>query len=311
MTTHEDMIAFQSQNHDLINMDKIRTKEEYINHLEHTFAYEQIAKICNNKIVLDLGCNTGYGTFLLSKNARRIVGVDVSLKAITRAKSLYHADNLEFIHTDGKTVPIADRSFDVIVAFQILEHIVDYDLIISEIKRILIPQGICILTTPNAKIRLDPDMAPWNPFHVREFSDAELQKFLRKYFSVVKIIGLYADSTLYDIEINRLNRIRAIFKERNNNQKSLSGLIRGQFDKIIPRQFYYNCKRIYKTLEARIKKTETPFTINQEFMDRYTTNNFYYRDDKLDFALDLLAICSADQDELNKVHKQILNESNK
>ena len=300
------MIHLQSTRHDLISYDKIRTKEEYINHLMHRFAYEQAAKICANKTVLDLGCNTGFGTSLISKLCTRIIGADISPRAIAKAKSQYQEKNLEFIHIDGNTIPVADQTFDVILSFQVLEHIVDYGVFLGEIKRVLAPRGVVIMTTPNSKIRLDAGMPPWYPFHVREFSSDELQALLLNYFSHVRVFGLLAEKTLYAIEINRLNRVRESFRRRSQAKNSLRGAIRERIDKLIPAQYIFNLKRVFTVIQNRILKTDSPFTISNDFIDRHSTADLFYTADNLESALDLLAICSTDKFVQDIVTRSIL-----
>lgn len=78
MLTHEEMIGIQAEKHGLIDGLNFRTAEQYNLHLIHSFAYVQASILAENKSVLDLGCNTGYGSEILFNNAKRVVGVDVS-----------------------------------------------------------------------------------------------------------------------------------------------------------------------------------------------------------------------------------------
>ena len=93
------MIGLQAEKHQLIDGQNFRSREDYVLHLIHTFAYLQVASIAKDKIILDLGCNTGYGTEILFKNAKRVVGVDVSNKAINTAKKNYSKLNIDFQFT--------------------------------------------------------------------------------------------------------------------------------------------------------------------------------------------------------------------
>ena len=77
---------------------------------------------------------------------------------------------------DGQTLPFKDCSFDLVTAFQIIEHIPETVTFTEELKRVLRRDGVVLITTPNATIRLDPAMKPWNPFHVREYSHEELSE---------------------------------------------------------------------------------------------------------------------------------------
>ncbi|NIT54612.1 MAG: class I SAM-dependent methyltransferase, partial [candidate division Zixibacteria bacterium] len=135
-------------------------------HLIHKKAYEKASEFTKEKTVLDLGCNTGYGSHILKGACKEIIGVDVSEKAIKIANELYGNDGVEFSVIDGKRLPFKENRFDVVVSFQVIEHIVDQGEYLKEIKRVLVPGGKIIFTTPNRLIRLYPDMKPWNEFHV-------------------------------------------------------------------------------------------------------------------------------------------------
>ena len=137
-------------------------------------------------MVLDLGCNTGYGSEILSRKSQKTIGVDVSENAISISRKQYGQCNIDFHLIDGKKLPFNDNQFDVIISCQVIEHIIDYDIYINEIKRVLSPSGIVFFTTPNAFLRLDPGMKPWNQFHVREFNHSELSSLLNSYFVSVK-----------------------------------------------------------------------------------------------------------------------------
>jgi len=79
---------------------------------------------------------------------------------------------------------------------------------LQEIRRVLRPGGVAILTTPNAAIRLDPGMTPWNRFHVREYRAAELEVSLGEVFDGVEVLGMFGVPTLDDLEIERVDANR-------------------------------------------------------------------------------------------------------
>ncbi len=166
MLTHEEMIRLQAEKHNLVDTNAFRSREEFVLHLIHSFAYVQVSGFVNEKKVLDLGCNTGYGTGILAGVAKNVVGVDVSERAISTAKKRYRHPGIAFCLTDGKRLPFENSAFDVIVSCQVIEHTVNDDLYLGELKRVLSPAGMAVFTTPNALLRLDPGMRPWNPFHV-------------------------------------------------------------------------------------------------------------------------------------------------
>jgi len=199
MKSTNDNLKFQAEHHELIQTNNFQTIEQYCLHLIHQKAYLEASIFAKDKIVLDLGCNIGYGTNILSNHAKTIFGVDISSNAIQMAKVTYQNSNINFKYFDGNTLPFEDNKFDLIVSFQVIEHIVDYDLYFNEMERVLSPDGIVIFTTPNSKLRIKKGLKPWNPFHVREFTAKELKFLLSLYFSMVEIKGLYAKKELYNI----------------------------------------------------------------------------------------------------------------
>src|SRR5690606_30463031 len=78
-----------------------------------------------------------------------------------------------------------DNKYDVVVSFQVIEHIRDDKLFLKEIARVLKPGGVALITTPNRKMSLTR-----NPWHVREYLDHELRDLARQYFHSVEMKGI-------------------------------------------------------------------------------------------------------------------------
>jgi ubiquinone/menaquinone biosynthesis C-methylase UbiE len=203
-----ESIRVQAEEHPLIDDLAPQTPQEKCLQLIHLKAYDEGRRIAEGCDVLDVGCNTGYGTVRLVGAARSITGVDVSPAAIEAARTRAGAESIEFRVVDGKGLPFPDASFDLVTSFQVFEHVVDTDSYLSEIKRVLRPGGRALFTTPNAAIRLDPGMTPWNRFHVREYLAEELRDALTPVFPEVTVRGMFAVPTLYDIETERADSQR-------------------------------------------------------------------------------------------------------
>lgn len=158
----------------------------YKEHIErYKFALKFIQK--NNK-VLDTACGDGYGTKLLAETeADEVWGADINQQAIETAKNKYSAENLHFRIVDGVDMPFEDNYFDVVISFETIEHIKDYQSFIKEIKRVLKPSGKLIISTPDRKItkKLGID----NPFHVREFTKKEMADLMQTHFKQVEFYG--------------------------------------------------------------------------------------------------------------------------
>jgi len=177
----------------------------------HVKAYEQALSSLAGKTVLDFGCGAGYGADILAKHVNHLIAVDVSEEAITNAAAKYSANNLHFQHIEPiekVPLPFSDDSFDVVLSFQVIEHIKDTGAYLREIQRVLKPCGKFFLTTPNAALRLLPGQRPWNRFHVKEYNYDSLRQTLEKEFASVKIGGLTAVEAWLKMEKSRTNRIR-------------------------------------------------------------------------------------------------------
>lgn len=155
---------------------------------EHLDRYSFAQKYTLGKFVLDVACGTGYGSQMLSKNADSVTGVDISQEAIDYARAKYPADNLCYFQCDALNLPCEDNSFDVVVSFETIEHISDYETFLRECRRVLKPDGVFICSTPNALVS-SPDGKITNPYHVIEFDYEEFTNILNSHFSLISTAG--------------------------------------------------------------------------------------------------------------------------
>lgn len=274
MLTHDEMVGFQAEKGELIEANKFSNNKAFVLHLLHSKAYEKASEMAHGKTVLDLGCNTGYGSHIINNVCKKITGVDVSEKAIEIARKLYGSEDIDFQVIDGKKLPFKDNTFDMVISFQVIEHIVEYESYINEIRRVLSPDGRVIFTTPNRLIRLYPGMKPWNEFHVIEYSPQELKDLLDPFFKNVEVLGLFANEPLYSTEIARVQEIRE--RARIKQDSEINTLVKS----IV--LFAMNLKA---SLLKRVHHQE-------EFQQKYSIIDFYYKHDNLDNALDQMAICT-------------------
>jgi SAM-dependent methyltransferase len=179
----------------------------------------------------------------------------------------------------------------LVVSFQVIEHLGDTGPYLTEIARVLRPSGVALFTTPNAAIRLDRDMKPWNEFHVREYRAAELAESLKAVFAEVDIRGLFATEELYRTEYARCQR--ALQTARNRHSQPRKSLAEQGRDKLV-----HLTKAILPSWAldwVRARRTMTPPELDPAIIKKYSTDDFFYKADNLDEALDLMAICRAAQ----------------
>ena len=149
---------------------------------EHRARYWWAADYVEDKQVLDAGCGTGFGTAILSeRRPSRLVGVDISEEAVDRAGDLApRADELR--QADIRELPFADSTFDVVVCFEVIEHIDRQDEALDELRRVLRPTGCLLISSPNRDV-----YTPGNPHHVHEYAREELESALGKRFDHVAL----------------------------------------------------------------------------------------------------------------------------
>ena len=204
---HQENLRKQAIEHPLVNDTVFPSLESWVSHLIHQKAYEEATRLVTGKAVLDLGCNVGYGMSIMAQTATSVAGLDISPMSVEAAQKRL-GPGVDIRCYDGTQSTFAAHSFDVVTSFQVIEHISDYDAYLTEIARVLKPDGIAIFTTPNGRLRLDPGMKPWNPFHVREFSHRDLEELLAPRFGEVVVHGLFGGPEISQIERNRYERAK-------------------------------------------------------------------------------------------------------
>jgi SAM-dependent methyltransferase len=154
---------------------------------EHVARYAFAARLACEKRALDLGCGTGYGTAQLADTAAAAVGIDVAPEAIAYALSNYSA--ARFLQCSAAAVPFPAASFDVVTAFEVIEHLPDWRALLVEARRVLRANGILIVSTPNRRYYAETRAAAGpNPFHTHEFEYGEFRGALTEFFPHVQIL---------------------------------------------------------------------------------------------------------------------------
>jgi ubiquinone/menaquinone biosynthesis C-methylase UbiE len=155
---------------------------------EHLHRYALAVRFAAGKRVLDVASGEGYGAALLARVAAGVVGVDADAAAVDHGRQTYYASNLRFVQGSCTELPIADGSVDVVVSFETIEHVAEHDRMLDEVRRVLAPGGVLILSSPNKLTYSDlPGYA--NPFHVKELYFSELRDLLVRRFAHVHIFG--------------------------------------------------------------------------------------------------------------------------
>lgn len=172
--------------------------------IEHLHRYGLASSFCKDKVVLDIASGEGYGSNLLSQYAKHVTGVDIDKDTIEHAKLKYKSKNLEYKVGSADNIPLADNSVDIVVSFETIEHHDKHEEMMLEIKRVLKPEGIVIISTPDKKYYNADSKHEGNPneFHVKELYHDEFDSLVKRHFKNVNMLGQQCGtmSTIFPFE---------------------------------------------------------------------------------------------------------------
>lgn len=155
---------------------------------EHLHRYLWAAPLVADRRVLDLASGEGFGAAILARLAASVVGVDVDEQTVEHSRLNYERDNLTFEVGDAHDLSrLEDGSFGAIVAFEMIEHVEDQERVFDEVRRVLAPEGILIISTPDREAY--QQASPDNPYHVRELDREEFVQLLGSRFAHVSTFG--------------------------------------------------------------------------------------------------------------------------
>ncbi len=208
-----DKIRLECTGERVIEDDYKTTASRYLIYLFHIATYRFCFPYIKQKKVLEFGSGSGYGTHLISPECQQIIGIDISEDAIEYAKTRYTSENLKYQKINdiqSEPLPFIDNEFDVVISFQVIEHILKVDKFLSEIQRVLRKNGIFIVATPDRSTRLFPGQKPWNIYHVIEYGPGSFYKAVSNRFPDTDLYGMSASEGIINIELNRTRLLRFI-----------------------------------------------------------------------------------------------------
>jgi 2-polyprenyl-3-methyl-5-hydroxy-6-metoxy-1,4-benzoquinol methylase len=183
--------------------------------IEHLHRYAIACDLAKNKIVADIACGEGYGSFLLSEVAASVTGIDINTIAIEKAKRKYINSNLNYLNGNVNSIPVKDHSIDLIVSFETLEHVPDHEGMIREFKRVLKQDGILMISTPDKKHYSDiPNYK--NPHHIKELYVQEFYDLMNTNFK--KTFFLKQNSFFSSVIVNEESTGQIQFYEGSFDQ---------------------------------------------------------------------------------------------
>jgi len=175
-------------------------------------------KIQDRDKVVEVGCGAGNVLERLSI-AGYLVGADISLKLLQKSKKRC-SDNTNLVATDAEELPFKSKSFNKILCTEVIEHLMEPEKCLVEIKRIATKDAVIVITTTNEpfvnKIKsiiwglkfnkilfrkndYKPQERMDDEWHLHAFDPDSFKQILEKYFGVEKIS--FVPSKLFPIQM--------------------------------------------------------------------------------------------------------------
>ncbi len=163
--------------------------EENYWYQRHLVVYEWIRARVGGLKVVDMACGEGYGSAVLARTAREVVGVDANPEAHEHARLRYGAPGLRF---ERDMVERWAEPCDAVVFLQTIEHVANPDEVLEHFKALVGPEGLVVLSTPNLLTLAPPGAEKSaNPWHLKEYRADEFRALCAAHFSEVELLGLF------------------------------------------------------------------------------------------------------------------------
>jgi SAM-dependent methyltransferase len=226
----------------------------------HVAAYAVCAPMLGPGQVLDLGCGIGHSHELLAP--RESVGVDVDPEVLV-------GQSRDTVVADMRQLPFESGRFPSVLAVHSIEHVPDPIVALREIARVLDPDGVAILVTPNRLTFADPNEVI-DPYHFVEFDDAQLTALCGEAFGSVECKGLFGSAAYLAIVADERRKLDALLRRDPLRLR-----------RMVPRRLR---QRLYDRLLTRARRFEDSGAA------AITLADFRLEADPLADALDLIAI---------------------
>jgi SAM-dependent methyltransferase len=202
---------------------------------QHLARYEWAVSFCSGKRVLDAACGNGYGAELLRHAGAAVVGLDVAAEGIEEGQ---HLGRRNLLLGDATILPFRSGAFDIFVSFETVEHVKAHASYVAEAHRVLKRGGTFICSTPNRAL-VNPgntiDDRPFNPFHIREYTQRELAAVLQSKFSSIEWFGQTPFPGWYAAALGSVGRRSKSAGVRLHQARKLAGIALESIEKHRPR----------------------------------------------------------------------------
>lgn len=148
----------------------------------HLNRYSMVKSLCKGKLILDAACGEGYGSYLLKDwGAKEVFGLDIDTDTVKKAEHIFGSSGVKFQCHTVEELPFPDYYFDMVVSFETIEHLDHPEKFLQEIRRVLKPGGIIVLSCPNDPYYYKMEKDYKNPFHKRQYTYFDFKELTERY----------------------------------------------------------------------------------------------------------------------------------
>lgn len=225
--------------------------------------YHLAKQYAKGKDVLEIACGSGTGLGYMAEEAKSIMAGDIDGNLVNIAANSYLGDSkVKVQKIDAQALPYEDKSYDIILLFEALYYIPDVSKFIAEVKRVIRPGGVLIITSVNCE---------WHGFNKSPFS--------HKYFAATELLDMFkveSKSQLlmgyHDLPAGN-NRIVSFIRQSAVKLGLIPKTMRSK--ELLKRIFYGKLTPIPKVIYDGLGKIETLVPFNQK-KDEVENYKFLY-----------------------------------
>ena len=227
----------------------------------HVAAYALAEPFLPSGRIADIGCGVGHSYRLLSP--RETVGIDVDPDALA-------SQERPTVAADMRRLPFADAEFDGALSVHSIEHVPDPERALAEMVRVLSPEGVAVLVTPNRLTFARADEII-DPYHYVEYDPRQFERLLTPFFRDVEVAGIFGSERYLEFVAREHGRLDKLLR--------LDPL---RLRRLLPRRAR---QRLYDWRLGRERRDDDPAA------EAIEAGDFHLAGEGLDTALDVMAVC--------------------
>lgn len=162
------------------------------------------SKSIKGESILDIGCGDGALTYLICKKGALAYGIDSSELAIQLARQKHHerGTNAKLSVQSAYDIKFDSNFFNGVVCSDVIEHVAEPERLLEEIKRLLLPDGVAVISTP---IRITEH--PLDKMHINEWFEEEFRELILETFPKSEFYRSHPVFWMELIQASRFSRI--------------------------------------------------------------------------------------------------------